>query len=169
MQPIESYVESCLIEKAEEALKKLGDRGGYIDPEKQGLKANPEPTESDLVSFAPGSDLKVPYWFYLKSNNRCRGNCEFQVVPESELFLYRRGSEVSIEGQLDDYINEHLNTCLEDFNAFKQQGFRINPTGEIKTTTKVTDEDVQFYVNYPLEVERNTRNVVEHFKYKVNL
>lgn len=163
VQPIESYIESCLIEKAIEALEKLGDRGGYIEPEKHGLSVGTEPTESELVNFAPGSDLNVPYWFYLKSNNKCTGRCEFQIVPENELYLYRKSGEVSIEGQLDEYINEHLATCLADFQVFRDQGFVIDPMGEIKTTTKIGIQNIEFYVNYPLAIERNGRVVIEHY------
>jgi len=163
LQPIKSFVESCLMEKAEEALRMLGDRGGYIDPEKQGLRLGNEPTESDLVRFAPGSDLKVPYWVYLKSSNKCTGNCQFKIVPENELFLYRKTGKVSIEGQVDDYINEHLASCLADFQIFKDQGYTINPSGEIKTTTKVRDTDIEIYVNYPVQVERNGRSTLQHY------
>jgi hypothetical protein len=163
VQPIKSYVESCLIEISTEALKKLGDRGGYIDPIKHGLKEGIEPTESDLVAFSPGSDLKVAYWYYLKSNNKCTGQCAFDITPENKLYLYNTPGKVSVESQLDDYINENLNSCLQDFNIFKEQGFTINELGQIKTTTKVGDNDIEFYVNLPLEVQRGSINRIEHF------
>ena len=68
--PIRTYTEACINNLAEDALKKLGTQGGYIDLEQFGISFNQViPTEADGIQFSPNSDLNVPYWWYLKAPN----------------------------------------------------------------------------------------------------
>jgi len=65
-------------------LKQVGEQGGYVsmdDPTltKQSFSVSSRATESDAVLFAPGGSLKIPYWWYLQSDNKCEGLCEFST------------------------------------------------------------------------------------------
>ncbi len=159
-QPIRGYVDNCIIKMAAEGIKKLGMQGGYIDPIKSGLKQGASSTESDFVEYPPGSKVYVPYWWYLKSENECAGECEFGTKRPS---LYREGGEPSIEGQMDDYVNENLKTCLQDFGALTEMGFKINEAGEPKTTTSVTANEITFKVEYPLEIVKEGTTTISEF------
>src|SRR3990167_4941783 len=63
-QPVYAYVENCLISTSLDALEIIGEQGGYIDYGDFGFSESIDPTNSDLVEFSPGSDLKVPYWYH---------------------------------------------------------------------------------------------------------
>ncbi len=143
MQPLRNYVQDCLKITAKEALKKLGERGGYIEP-RQGY--NPiEPTEGRAVQFAPDSELKIPYWWHLSSKNNCVGNCEFSS---------ERPSLENIKTQMDRYIKDKLPNCLGEFANFKEQQYNIVPTGEIEPDTQMTSATVIVMLTYPLEITR---------------
>ena len=115
---IRPFVESCISDIAEEALIKLGEHGGYIDPAEFGINAVADPTAGSAVRFSAGSGLEIPYWFYLSSDNKCSGNCQFSYGRPA---LYRSEDRAkSIEAQLDKYVDNNLKDCLNDFEALKQ-------------------------------------------------
>ena len=151
-EPIRLFTQECLEKVGTEGLKILGEQGGYIYFEEFGISASSEnPTEADALEFAPGSGLYVPYWWYLKAPNDCGGNCLFSSIRPP---LYRTiPGDSSIEAQLDRYIETEIKACLNDYNAFKLQGYDITPVGEMKSTTRITSSDVALQLNYPLKVE----------------
>lgn len=149
-QPLRSYVDSCLKISSEEGLKIIMDHGGYIKPADFGIRADPaDSTNGNGVSF-PG-DWIIPYWYHLKSDNRCIKNCEFSTERPP---LKRSGGSSSIESQLDDYIKMKVKACTADFSAFKQEGFDIAESGDMKVTTTVLDHEVLVVMEYPLAASR---------------
>jgi len=148
-QPIQNYVENCLKLTAEEGLKLAMDHGGYIDPITSGINSNPtEPTSSNGVSL-PG-DFIIPYWYYLKSDNRCIKNCEFSSERPP---LRRNEGPKSIEAQLDSYIKVKIKDCTRNFEAFKEDA-NVVENGVISITSSVLDSDVLFVMVYPLAVTK---------------
>lgn len=149
-QPLRSYVENCLKSSSEEGLKLIMDHGGYINPAEFGIVADPvDSTNGNGVSF-PGGWI-VPYWYHLKSDNRCTKNCEFSTERPP---LKRSEGSRSIESQLDDYIKVNVKGCTGDFRAFKEEGYEIAESGDIKITSTVLDHDVLFVMEYPLAASR---------------
>ncbi|MBW2978208.1 hypothetical protein KY331_05150 [Candidatus Woesearchaeota archaeon] len=151
-EPIRQFTQECLEKVGTEGLKLLGEGGGYIYFEDFGISVSSQnPTEADALEFAPNSGLYVPYWWYLKAPNDCRGNCLFSSLRPP---LYRiTPGDRSIEAQVDRYIEEEIGSCLNNYNAFKVQGYEITPTGEFKSITRVTSSNVALFLNYPLKVE----------------
>ncbi|MBW2963386.1 hypothetical protein KY306_01270, partial [Candidatus Woesearchaeota archaeon] len=70
LEPIRVFTENCLKSVAEQALIRLGQHGGYLYPDFwDNLNFDEEnPTDSDGLTF-PGSELKIPYWWYNKISN----------------------------------------------------------------------------------------------------
>lgn len=151
-EPIRLFTQNCLQKIGTEAVKILGEQGGYIDPESFGANIIPQnPTESDALEFAPGSELYVPYWWYLKAPNKCKGNCLFSSMRPS---LHRAApGDSSIESQIDAYIEQEIQSCLNDYAAFEIQGFEITPVGELKSRTRVTASDIALSITYPLKTK----------------
>jgi hypothetical protein len=168
LQPLNSFVETCIVQVSTDGLEKLGLQGGYIEPLEFGFKVNPaKPTDGDAIEFLPGSDLVVPYWFYMKSDNKCSAGCEFAYNRPQ---LYRSQGEPSIEGQLDAYVNKNLAACLGDFASFTAQGYTVEIIGPPKTQTTVFKEDIGFFVEYPLKVIKDGReHYLERFFIRVPL
>ena len=161
-QPISSFVEQCVIKVGEEGLRRIGDQGGYVDIINEGLLVNDgEPTEGEAVSFSPGSDLIMPYWWYLKTPNDCAGNCEFGSKQPD---FYYGGDEPTVQTQIEEYVNDNLRTCLGDFEVFKDQGFSVRELGDINTDAILAEDFVGLHVEYPIEVTKvGTKEINEYY------
>ncbi len=150
-QPVKQFVEQCVYTIGKEALVKAGQQGGHVDPKKSGVVVIPEfPTQSSGVELAPSSGIILPYWFYLRSSDRCQDHCVFDSLKPP---LSRTQGANSIEEQVDAYVEEHMPSCLDHFNPFKDQ-FAVKENGLMKVTTPIADDGVSFFVEYPLEVSR---------------
>jgi len=162
IQPLQIYVSECIEKIATDAVLKLGMKGGYIatspdDPDidvaGKTFSVNAiNPTEADAVPFPPGANNYVVYWHYMKSPNDC-SECMFASLRPP---LYRDQGTSSIEAQIDRYVNKHLKDCTANFEPFVKEGFEIKELGEIKTTSYVTERDLQLQVEWPIEARKGT-------------
>ncbi|MBW2999575.1 hypothetical protein KY339_02780, partial [Candidatus Woesearchaeota archaeon] len=160
LNPIKFFVEDCLSKTAKEAVERIGANGGYIgvgvedvrytgktfDLDMTGL----EPTEADALTFFPGSEYAVPYWYYLKSPNRCSGDCQF--ASNQPAWRGEAGEGNSVEKQIELYVDANLNRCLADFGVFQPQQIIVKPTDSPKTNVVITEDDVMVGLEYPLEI-----------------
>lgn len=166
--PVKEYANACAYSVGVEGLKIIGKQGGYISLADQALSKEPfaitqNPTESDAVSFTKDSELKIPYWWYLKSANNCRGDCKF-ASKRPEL----RQAENSVEKQLERYIDSKFKECLNSFEPFTEQGFKISEEGKIKTDVNIGIRDVSVLVDYPITTERqNAKSKLTQFSARV--
>src|SRR3989338_4688615 len=166
--PVKVYVENCLQQTAIEGLKILGEQGGFISPSKAGFSANSDPTGGSAVRMA--GNWIVPYWWHLSSSNKCDNKqCEFDYVPERKLFLKKGMGNPSIEGQMETYIEEHLNDCLRDFAELKQQGYAIEATDYPKVIFTVFDDYVHIGLNYPIEASKVSQKAISKFTTTINV
>ncbi len=161
--PVKIFIEQCISRTASEAIQLIGESGGYTNLDEFGITHTSDPTTSQAVQFSPESSLNVAYWWYLKSPNDCSGNCEFSSEMPYLKSEYEKGEErsfmdSSIEAQIDRYVNENIDECLNDFNDFKKQGFTIIELGNVKTTTTIRDKDVLVSVDYPIEIKKGNIN-----------
>tara|TARA_B100001971_G_scaffold99734_1_gene92004 strand:- start:214 stop:2358 length:2145 start_codon:yes stop_codon:yes gene_type:complete len=155
LDPVRKFVSECLEDTAVRGLKLIGEHGGYIgmeNPEltKETFEINNNPTESDAVVFAPGGNLKIPYWHYLKSENECTGSCVFA----SKRPPLREG-ENSIQEQLNRYIEKEFPKCINSFEDLKQQGFEIDIIKKESADVRVAEEDIVVILDYSLEVKKD--------------
>lgn len=150
-QSIQAFTESCIQSTGETALLLLGQQGGYIDTTPLGEFSETNPTEGNGVVLG---DLQVPYWHFNSAPNR--GN---KVVFSShQPSLHQSGAELSIESQLNSYLEAKLPECLNDYQLFLQQGFDVQ-RGDIEAKTSVTNQGVQFLVEIPLELRKGESTV----------
>jgi len=150
LQPIQNYVTECLDMIAKEAIRKAGTQGGYLDVSNI-LFNDADPTSGEGISMSPGSEIKIPYWYYMKSANNCEEKCVFASKQPS---LYRKtGFGNSIEEQIDKYIEQKLSSCTREFTSFEAQGFDVQESS-IKAITTITKTNVFVQLNYPLTIIR---------------
>jgi hypothetical protein len=155
LNPIKEYVDACIDEVSHDAISKLGLHGGYIDPSSTDYYALEfyydilDPTESDAVLLNVNDPrTAIPYWWYLVSKNDCYGcTVTAKNVP----------SFSQMETQINNYVNKHLNDCLDDFSGFEGTGFRVKAIGDIETETTITEQEVTVHVTYPLQVSIGER------------
>ena len=167
LDPVSNFVSECLDDVSTRGLKLIGEHGGYIDVDdpqlRQPFNINQNPTESDAVIFAPGSSLKIPYWYYLESNNECTGTCVFtsKQPPLDE------GPD-SIKEQLDRFVEKELPTCLNNFESL--EGFEITELSGIMADTIIAEEDVVVILDYELEVKKgDVVSSIEQFFVRIPL
>lgn len=144
--PVKEFVDKCIYSTALKGLEAIGANGGYtsIDPSK--IRSE---------KFSPASSDRVAYWFYADSST--------PFVQKPKLKESDQGSGISMEKQLEDFVKSDLNSCLENFNEFKKQGFSINE-GKLATQALIRDSDVLISANYPLKIEKGESQVnIEDF------
>ena len=111
---VERYTTKCLYDLGKEAFILIGERGGYIYPEKYGRRALKEfPTEGNAYYF--GDEIVMPYWTYI-----IKGCTRRELIPPLEF-----GSN-SIASQVSQYIKDNLPSCLGNYDDLKQQGIEVN-------------------------------------------
>ncbi len=175
---LKKYVNDCVYSVGVEGLKIIGKQGGYISFTDQKLNTESfnfninekDPTEGDGVLFNKDSDLKIPYWWYLKSQNGCKGegNCRFSSKRPELRKTDNLENSNSIEEQLERYVKSRFKDCLDNFKPFTEQGFEIEEIGEIKTDVTIALRDVVVLVEYPLEAEKQ-KNKAKMTQFIVNI
>lgn len=151
--PIKRYANDCAYSVGVEGLKIIGKHGGYISLtnktlNKESFVITQNPTESDAVSFTSDSDLNIPYWWYLKSANNCKGDCKY-ASKRPELSK----TDNSIEKQLERYIDLRFKECLNNFEPFVEQGFKVTEIEKIKSDVVIGSNDVVVVVDYHIKAE----------------
>lgn len=161
--PIQPFMEECLAKTALQGLIVLGERGGYIYAEK--LRLDSGASEGDAVKFAQASDLLIPYWYYLSSPNTCRGECAFDTKR-----LPLKGKDDSVERQLEKYIENNIDYCLNGFEQIKKLGFDVEVKGKQKAETTIKEKEIDVMLTYPIKVKKLDNNFnIDTFATKIEL
>ena len=135
--PIQKYTENCLRSVGKRGLIILGQQGGYINPDVLGKYSTVKPTDSAGINLQP---TKVPYWFYSSPQNR-EDKIVFSTLQPK---LYAKDdSSLSIETQMNRYVKEKLDDCLQNYTVFDNQGFKVK-YGSKQVLTRVGTSSVNF-------------------------
>lgn len=150
-QAVSDFVEYCLNQVSKEGVVKLGQHGGYIEPENPMLSkkyfefpTGSRPTEADTVYlnlYDSSSPNQIPYWWYMKSSSDC-SDC---------LFSSNAPTMDSMALQLEEFIIRELPFCIDDFSSFDAQRYSFE-TEAITPTVTVSQTDVQVELNYPITI-----------------
>ncbi len=157
-QPVQQYVVQCLDQVGRDAVRRVGAHGGYIgttedDFEYSGrmFRIDPlgaDPTSSDVLSFSP--DWHIPYWWHMSTPNTCRDDCAFESLKPP--LRKEDDPQLSVEAQMERYIQARIGDCLGDFGAFRRQGITITPSGEPRAYVTIARDDLLVSLEYPLEI-----------------
>ncbi len=161
---VQEYTSNCLHQVAKQGIIILGRQGGYISPATLGEFSRTNPTDSVGIMLDP---VQVPYWHY---NSQPNGNPAVSIATLQPPLYFDEGHQ-SIEAQLGRFVDEEINTCLNEYEIFENRGFMIN-AGEKETRVRVVDGMVDFTLEMPLDAERNdatTRMDVFHTQVEVDL
>lgn len=105
--PVYNSYRNCVNEITNEGISIIASQGGYLDIPNYESVVNPLiPFSNKLQIF--GNDLEVPYWFYEKDN----GVKEYQILGLND-----------IESNLETYVENNLDFCLDDFSNFPEYVF----------------------------------------------
>ncbi|MEA2038172.1 MAG: hypothetical protein U9O94_11800 [Nanoarchaeota archaeon] len=125
--PVQQYVESCTKNLAREAINIIGLNGGYIT-----FPGWIDNDPSTYLRLNPGDEFKNPYWRYDGKT----------AVPSLGF----------IENQMEDYVEERIESCIDNFSAFHNQ-FNIIELGNFDVIVEIQEEDVMVRTIYPIEVQ----------------
>ncbi|MBN1544086.1 hypothetical protein JW898_01335 [Candidatus Woesearchaeota archaeon] len=129
--PVVEFVDACIERTAVEAIKAMGDQGGYIviPP---GIAYNP----TRHVSLVPGVGgefaPKVPYWYF-------DGKTEIPSL---------RYMEVEVE----HYIDTNLKYCLDSFSAMRDE-YIITELSNYSSSVVFTDRETIIGLDYVIDIQ----------------
>ncbi len=142
---VKGYVEQCIRDLGSEAIRKLGQHGGYIDPNDPDLagidlaRANPL-TDGDLVTVGK---TDVALWLLQGSPEPC-STC---LISSNQPTL------TDMEIQLEIYVEALLDTCTQNFQAFKDEGFLVT-AGSKESKVEIGKKSVIITMDYPVTLSR---------------
>ncbi len=164
-RPVQTYTDNCILQVGKRGLKILGEQGGYIYPDLAGSFSSLHPTEADGIEM---SSLKIPYWHY---NFRSNPDLEIEMRSLKPYLYIEDDPEMSVEAQLQRFVDEKLDQCLANYSVFSGQGIdvvRLEPQKEIKVT--IADNSVNFLVEMKIQAKKVEDSIeLEQFYVKVPL
>lgn len=125
VKPVYDYVVNCMNVLGQEALTIMSGQGGYLNLPNTIARA-----PASYLPLDPAGMLKVPYWSY-------QWEGRIPTIP-------------AMQNEIDQYVQEKLNFCVQDFVAFQQ--VTITQDQFPKANTVFTDNDVTIRLTWPLDV-----------------
>lgn len=134
VEPVRSYVENCLKEIGKKAIKEVALHGGKINMD-DNLNNPNNPSEVQYLN-----NTKINYLCLYEQGNGCINQILFREDLENEI-------SYEIENKLKDCV---------DLDIFRNQGFSVEEgeKEEIKTETKISDNEVSLTLKYPLKLSK---------------
>jgi hypothetical protein len=152
LQPFKNQVEQCLLQTAKEGFIVAGQHGGYVNPEQFGiLPIEGRETSTAGIYFAPGSNITIPYWYYMSTSDTCK-TCEFRSKRPAML---KSPGIPSIESEVASYINEHIKSCI-DYTEFEKRGYSFNMLKNPSATVLIGKENIKLLLTYPYEIKKGS-------------
>ncbi len=130
---VKNYVEGCIEKVGNEALTKLGNQGGLINPL----------SYQNWNCILPGNCNKVSYVCYTTEYARCyykRSSIKEDAIKEAEL-----------------YLKGELNSCL-NFQNIRSQGYEIE-TGNLKLNLTLGLYSTNINLDYPITIKGKSSEV----------
>jgi hypothetical protein len=140
LSPISVYVEQCMDKSAEEAVRKISERGGYFT-----LPAFIESNPSMYVNPDGIGVIKIPFWFYKGA----------RFNP----------SIVTIQNEIARYVETNVMSCINGFAPFEKE-YKITALDTIKVTALLNSDDISFVMKYPIRVNHkgnSTYTIIDKF------
>lgn len=150
--PVRAAFESCLADVGREALERVGESGGYTQPDRFAYSLLP--TESEGFDFTP---QRLPYWHYLDG---CEENAIGCFDSHKPALCYAASGcpqgfatgRPSIQGELERYMIEHGGACLAALEPLQGQ-FEITPISSTpQARVRIGEDETEFTLVYPLRV-----------------
>lgn len=149
--PVKEYVDTCLRQVGIGALKYVGSHGGYYNYSM--FKTDLRNLDSEMVNT---SFDKIPFWYFISNCDKVYGCGDTNQIPLKSV----DPAVPSLEGELEKYIDDNLDSCLNNFLAL-QNNFDVKKTRDIKTDVIIRERDVYFKLDMPLKVTNRAGNSVE--------
>lgn len=150
LTPLESFVTECLRTSSKRALQRAGEQGGYTNLERNLNNINyANPLESDAITPMRGmTEFAIPYYWHMTSPTGCINNCDFSFsFPE----LNRESPMPSIERELEQFIEEEILHCINNFEDFNYP-ITVLDKPYVESSVAMEGDTISFSLYYPLEM-----------------
>lgn len=156
-RPVQEFITSCLRDVAVDGIRSAGRHGGYVyHDELVAFRNDPTSSAANSIYFWPrNQDYKVAYWWHMISEDTClqTNTCKFSSNrPELT------GGPNSIEAQLEQFIENEIARCLDDFSFLREQGFDIEVGQGISADVTIASEDVFVELRKPVSASVGNRD-----------
>lgn len=146
-----TYVESCLQDTAEDALRLAGRQGGQTNLE--GRTFNEQmPWLGNTFASGP---QRVPYWYHVSTCESPYGCVRFEMPPlcrdETDCILPNGGAN-SIQENVEEYIESNIKECLNDYSPLENL-FSVDERDDPEVEVTFSANDVAVRMLLPLRVE----------------
>ncbi|MBR9676083.1 hypothetical protein GOV05_03685 [Candidatus Woesearchaeota archaeon] len=171
-QPVKEYVDQCLYNIGKEAIIRIGENGGYIEIDPATVTIIPgRPTLSEGLEIVPNTDIVVPYWFFMSSDDTCQNGCVFEDYLKPKLKKTGVDDLLTIEGQIASFVEENLGSCLRDFDSFEQVGMSVSASNPVADAViDRASKYVSIRLRMPLSIEKGGVNTsLEYFLQKFDV
>ncbi len=130
--------------------------------QKTGIATVEDPFKAEVTSFVESCLKEVaPPGIYLLAiqGGTINPDPSKTLITESAWinYAYKDGkNQLSLddmEVQLNGYIDESLNSCLDDFIVFQKQGMWVIPQDPPKVETTISINEIKINLHYPLQAE----------------
>lgn len=138
--PVKEFVDNCLREVSIEALNYVGQHGGYYNFSKF--------RKDDTIDTESIKD--IPFWYYIKDCASRPYGCGNSLQPTLD-----DSGEDSMVTEIENYIDDNLPRCINNFRTFDNQYTSITIDADPKSTVLVRDKDVYFKLNFPITIQNN--------------
>ncbi|GEM_PF-3727401 len=146
--PIQQYVVDCADLTLKHAIINLGVQGGFV-----GIPDYYSGIKVETLQI-PNTAEPVVYIY------------DYYDYPGDHKIL---GSISDWQDELSNYVNNNLQTCLNDFQPFRVQGYKIS-AGKIKSKVVIQHNSVFLTLYYPMNVSKSGSMMkFSTFKTKVNV
>lgn len=143
--PITNAIQSCQQRLVEQRTDTLFQRAGHTEAETTRYTySSPNTYENDAVDFYGDQELIVPYWHLSEDTPDCAAcSTETNIPPLT-------GSN-SVQENVEDHIDNNLETCVNDFQAFNDE-FTVTQNTDPQTTVSYNREDTTITTDWELTI-----------------
>lgn len=172
IQPINNFITECLSIVSKDALKKLGDQGGYLFTSQGGTIPDYEDRDQGLF-YVTKENIKIAYnileprfpvsiyfsnppeypWTTFPYTDETKNEQDFNFPSAFGInnLPYLNVGPHSMEKQLTVFLKNNVGNCL-DFSIFEEQGFDISEK-EKNITVIINENEVVFIMEYTITIE----------------
>jgi len=134
IKPVKGYIDECIEDTVVRGARVLGSSGGYLEIPEDDI---PRSVVNELSNSLLLGDNEVAYWYYKSANN-----LDKTQIPTKE----------SMEEDLEEYINENFDFCLDGLEDYLYEGFEISYDYDVDSRVSIEDTHMEVRVFAPTDI-----------------
>jgi hypothetical protein len=134
IKPVKGYIDECIEDTVIRGARVLGSSGGYLEVPEDDI---PRSVVNEFSNSLMLGDSQVAYWYYKSANN-----LDKTQIPTEE----------SMEEDLEKYINENFDFCLDGLEDYLYEGFDITYDYEVDSDVNIEDTHIEVRVFAPTDI-----------------